>query len=81
MLHGRPDKDSHLDTILYEYHMLRHCANTLAARRLDSLTLKKPWANIIWELMASLFTSGISSLSLRQTILSQRWLQGRLKLV
>lgn len=33
--------------------MLRHCANTLAARRLDSLTLKKPWANVTWESRAS----------------------------
>jgi hypothetical protein len=32
MLHRRPDKDSHLDTILYEIDMLRHCANTLAAK-------------------------------------------------
>lgn len=33
MLHRRRDKDSHLDTILYEIAMLRHCSKTLAAKK------------------------------------------------
>jgi hypothetical protein len=33
MLHQRTDKDSHLDTILYEIDMLRHCSKTLAAKK------------------------------------------------
>jgi hypothetical protein len=33
MLHRRPDKDSHLDTILYEIGMLRHCSKTLPAKK------------------------------------------------
>ena len=33
MLHHRSDKNSHLDTVLYEIDMLRHCSNTLAAKK------------------------------------------------
>lgn len=33
MLHRRPDQDSHLDTILYEIDMFRHCSKTLAAKK------------------------------------------------
>lgn len=33
MLHRRSDKDSHLDTILYEIDMFRHCSKTLAAKK------------------------------------------------
>jgi hypothetical protein len=39
MLHQRSDKNSHLDTVLYEIDMFRHCATTFparAARRYDS---------------------------------------------
>jgi len=36
MLHRRPDKHSHLDTIHYEIDMLRHCAKTLPAKRTRS---------------------------------------------
>jgi hypothetical protein len=65
MLHRRPDKDSHLETILYEIDMLRHCSETLAAkkaRQSDSLEALGEH-NLVIE--ASLFTSGISSPSLR----------------
>jgi hypothetical protein len=33
MLHQRSDKNSHLDTVLYEIDMLRHCSNTLVAKK------------------------------------------------
>ena len=33
MLHKRSDKNSHLDTVLYEIDMLRHCSKTLAAKK------------------------------------------------
>lgn|GEM_PF-2414897 len=36
MLHKRSDKNSHLDTILYEIDMFRHCSKTLAAKKARS---------------------------------------------
>jgi hypothetical protein len=33
MLHQRSDKNSHLDTVLYEIDMLRHSSNTLVAKK------------------------------------------------
>jgi hypothetical protein len=33
MLHQRSEKNSHLDTILYEIEMLRHCSRALAAKK------------------------------------------------
>jgi hypothetical protein len=33
MLHHRLDKNSRLDTILYEIDMLRHCSKTSAAKK------------------------------------------------
>lgn len=33
MLHKRSDKSSHLDTVLYEIDMLRHCSKTLMEKK------------------------------------------------
>lgn len=43
MLHRRPDKHSHLDTIHYEIDMLRHCAKTLPAKKVRSSDSHEAW--------------------------------------
>ena len=40
MLHHRSDKNSHLDTVLYEIDMLRHCSNKLAAKKAKKMAKK-----------------------------------------